>query len=287
MLAQKVAEIIFTIDRLWKEDKVTFYVYQEWIKLMYTCNKKDNVSVQKIHKLLTEAAERWPENLQVHVFIACIMIKLPDKKIADGLIDKFFQDSLFRKFTRVDENNMETIQDFWQLYLDWSVQSKAPYHKIMKIVNQLNDVCVKSPRKMSYYFKSKILAIFYHVCGIEKTRSYYEANKTVSPICKNFSYKMIEIEEHFAEMQEEGSPDLFSKIASIYEDLIQQFGSSDAQIWLAYIRNMLPVDATKVGLLYEKALRSLEVNECQKFVQQYSLLKTMSSNRTECELDNL
>jgi len=268
-----MSEIIFTIIKLWKDEKVTFDVFQEWIKLLYWCNKKDSATIQKIYKFLLDAADRWLENLQAHVFIACIMVKLPDKKVSES--DKFFQDSLFRKFIQIDEQNVEMIIDFWQLYLDWSIHNKISYSKLLKIVNQLHTISIKAPRKMSEYFKTKILAIFYHVFGIEKARIYYETNKSVSPICKGFSYKMIEIEKHFAEMQEEASPELDSKILSIYEDLIHHFGNEDSQIWLAYIQHMMTVDMSQVGHLYEKALKSLSMSECQEFVQKYTFFKSI------------
>ena len=261
------------MEKLWKEEKVTYEMFVEWVKLMYSCNKKDLTTIQKLHKLLKEAADRWPANLQAHLFIACIMTKLPDKKIADSIIEKFFQESLIRKFTLVKEQNMDMMIDFWQLYLDWSVQNKTSYHKILKLVNQLNNVCINAPKRMSDHFKSKILSIFYHLFGIEKSRSYYEKNKTVSPICKSFSYKMIEIEKHYAEMQEEKSGQLDSRISLIYDDLIHHFGSDDVHIWLACLRHAMIVDAVKVGSFYEKALKSLKPSLCQQFVQQYSLLK--------------
>lgn len=277
----KMSEIIFTLDKLWKQNKVAYSIFVEWIMLMYLCNKKELIIIQKIHLLLKEASERWPDNLDAHLFIACIMVKLPDKKISDSIIEKFFHDCLSRKFTKVTEENLDAMMDFWQLYLDWSVQNKLSYSKIIKMVSQLNDVSIYAPRKMSEYFKSKVLAIIFHQFGIKKARSYYQKNKTTSPISRNFSYKMIEIEKHVEEMQEEKTEDFSNSISSAYEDLIHHFGKEDVYVWLDYIRHIMTIDTTKVGALYEKALKSLSSGLCQQFVQQYSLLK--SSSIKDCE----
>lgn len=269
-----MAEIIFTVDKLWKEDKVPYDIFVQWVKLMYLCNRKDASIVQKIHQVLKEASSRWPSNLNAHLFIACIMVKLPDKKMVDSVIEKFFRDSLFNKFTQINEENVDVVTDFWQLYLDWSVQSKVSYHKTMKMVTQLNSVSIYAPRRMAEYFKPKVLAIIYHLHRIERARIYYQKNKTVSPICKGFSLKMIEIEKHHAEMEEEPSRQLGSQISSIYDDLIHHFANEDVDIWLSYIRYVMTTDILKVGVLYQKALKSLKPAECQLFVQQYTLLKT-------------
>lgn len=283
ILAQKITEIIFTVEKLWKANLVTYEIFLEWIKLMYSCNKKDMNTIRKIQKYLLEASEKWPHNLEAHIFIACVKTKLPDKKL-DSQVDKFFQESLFRKFIKVDQQNVDMLTDFWQLYLDWSVQNKVSYHQMMKVVTQLNNVCTYAPRKMSEYFKCKVLALFYHMFGIEKARSYYDKNKTVSPICKSFNYKMIDIEKHFAEMQEEGNYNLpDNHVTSIFEDLIHHFGSGDLEIWLNYIRHAMAVDTAKVGALYEKALKCLDRSESHRFVQQYSLLRSMPSHQMECQ----
>lgn len=270
----KMSEIIFTLDKLWKQEKVAYSIFVEWIMLMYLCNKKELIIIQKIHLLLKEASERWPNNLDAHLFIACIMVKMPDKKVSDSVIEKFFQDCLSRKFTKVNGENLSVMMDFWQLYLDWSVQNKASYSKIIKMVAQLNEVSIYAPRKMAEYFKSKVLAIIFHHFGIKKARSYYQKNKTISPISKNFSYKMIEIEKHVEEMQEEKSEQFNMSISSAYDDLIHYFGQDDVSVWLDYICHIMSIDTTKVGALYEKALKSLNPGVCQQFVQQYSLLKS-------------
>lgn len=269
-----MSEIMFTLDKLWKQEKVTYSIFVEWVMLMYLCNKKELIIIQKIHLLLKEASERWPNNLDAHLFIACIMVKLPDKRVSDSVIEKFFQDCLSRKFNKVNEDNLDVLMDFWQLYLDWSVQSKASYSKIIKMVAQLNEVSMYAPRKMPEYFKSKVLAIIFHHFGLKKARSYYQKNKTTFPISKSFSYKMIEIEKHVEEMEEEKSETFNMSISSAYDDLIHYFGEDDVAVWMDYIRHMMSIDTTKVAALYEKALKSLNPGVVQQFVQQYSLLKS-------------
>ncbi|KAI2811064.1 U3 snoRNP protein [Blomia tropicalis] len=277
ILARKISEIIFTIEKLWKEQKIELDIFKEWIKLIYSCNKKDVNTIQKLKRILKEASDRWPENLSLHLFIACLMSKL---RLPVNEIDKFFQDSLYYRFTKVDKYNMDVMIDFWQLYIDWSISVKQSYHKIMKVINQLNRVCINAPRQMSEHFKTKLLTTIYHVFGIDKTRSYYESNKTVSPISMTFIQKMMVVEKHYSEMQEEGFIDLNERLKTLHEDLVHHFGMKDVQIWLDYIRHMMSVDMVKVGPLYDRALRNLDSSLCQQFVQQYSLLRSTHSPST-------
>ena len=278
-VSNKIVEIFHTIDILWKEDKITKEVFKNWIQIIFVCQKNDSLAMQKLLNILLDGAQRWSTDLEVNVFIACALMKLPESN--ERIIQNFFENALYKKFTKFNDDNVDLGIDFWDLFFDWCVRHKLSYRRVMKIVNEFSNNWLYYPRKMTEHFKSKLLTVMCHCCGIQKARAYYEQNKSTTPICKSFCYKMIDIENHFAETQEELSSPIPSKIITIFEDLVHHFGSTDAQIWIDYIRYIMDVDLSQVSLLYHKAIRCLDNSLCNDFVQKYSLLKL------SCKVQNL
>ncbi|OTF74675.1 hypothetical protein BLA29_006270, partial [Euroglyphus maynei] len=228
----QAAEILHLLETLWNVYKITMKIFQQWIRFYYTCFRSNHLAMQKLQHLLLEGADRWPNDLSLHLFIACFMAKFSSEY--QKVVQKYFEDCLMKKFTHFDQNNASMGMDFWELFIDWSLRNKLPAQKILKIINDFNNQILNHcPHKMSEYFKPKILAINYHLMGINRARSFYEKNKSVSPICKNFFLKMIEIEKHSLNEIDDQQQTSYDHV---YEDLIYYFGKDDAQIWIDYIK---------------------------------------------------
>ncbi|UXI20605.1 hypothetical protein NH340_JMT06548 [Sarcoptes scabiei] len=276
---EEIVSLLYSIENSWSSNKITPEIFQLWIKLYYTCFKTNCLAMQRLAKILLDANQRWPNDFEIAFFVGCFLTKLPENQ---RMTQKFFDDCFRRIHCEIKSTNVDLAINLIELYIDWSIQKKISATKVSKIVTDLNNNIQNYPRKMSEYFKPKLLAIYYHLFGIKKTRLFYEQNKSCPPITKQFFYKMSEIEAHWIEMLEEPETTTATRSNNqndcnrikIYDDLIHFFGPDDVQIWLDYIQLVWDDDLSKANNLYQQALKTLNPLQCDQFIRQYSLIKS-------------
>jgi hypothetical protein len=71
-------------------------------------------------------------------------------------------------------------------------------------------------------------------------------------------------------------------IRAIHEDMTNDFGSDDASLWINYVKFEMQNDSNKVGMIYYKAIKKLTPTECDKFIEQFSILR---SNNFQNDID--
>lgn len=239
-------------------------IYRQWVELYFAIFNTNSLIMQRLGNLLLDGASKWPNDLKLNFFIACLLTKTGD---SNSIVQKYFDNALMKKFTNINDDNVAILMDFWELYIDWSLMKKISPKKILNIVDYLNKILINSPRIMAEYFKEKTLIINYQIFGIKKTRIYYKNFKSKSPITKGFFTKMIEIEKHV--MMEDNS----QHFQYIYEDLVHYFGAEDIQVWLDYIDYAMKFDMIFATSLYQKALKYLRPSLCSDFIEKYNLSK--------------
>jgi hypothetical protein len=110
-----------------------------------------------------------------------------------------------------------------------------------------------------------------------KAKLYYEKNRFQQPIVPQFFEQMINILSSALENAKNKieENELKCDLKSVYEDYLQHFGAKDYRIWLDLIKLVIDQqeNVSKIGLLYTKAIKTLEPSEVDKFAAQYTVLK--------------
>lgn len=283
-VAAKLAEVLVIFDQLWKSRKLSLDLFKEWVRLLYTVGRFDSHIVQRLTSIiLFEGVAHWPKDVELHLLVGCLLVKLTEK-ISEAIVHKFFEEALLKNFANVrigvednDEKVLESHIELWTLYLNWCLKRKA-FTKVKKLLPELGNICVRSPRPMGEQLKTKALAIVYHMFGIHKARAYFNEHKHVTPICKVFFEKMFEIERHHGQRMPDDetvdaskTKDLPTPVLDIFEAMVHHFGAEDYRLWLDYIRLVMPVDVAKAGGIYRRALRCLPADKSLLFREECSL----------------
>uniref|UniRef100_A0A8C5FUX1 UTP6 small subunit processome component n=1 Tax=Gadus morhua TaxID=8049 RepID=A0A8C5FUX1_GADMO len=105
--------------------------------------------------------------------------------------------------------------------------------------------------------------------GYKKARKTFVSLHESRPFSKTFFTKMIQIE------LEQASPKM-SNLRDCYERALREFGTSDEDLWLGYIKEELGTrgQPENCGMLYWRAMKLLEGESVERFVSNYTLLQT-------------
>uniref|UniRef100_A0A3Q0R8W8 UTP6 small subunit processome component n=1 Tax=Amphilophus citrinellus TaxID=61819 RepID=A0A3Q0R8W8_AMPCI len=157
-------------------------------------------------------------------------------------IGRFFQDAL----THI--NPKESLP-LWQLQFEWSKANQSPEETeaILKVVPA---VC------SCYSLWHFELCIFFIL----------QENR---PLSKAFFTRMIQIEK------EQENPKM-NNLRDYYERVLQEFGTSDDDLWLQYIQEELgPLGQPEnCGKIHWRAMKFLEGDSVERFISKYTLLQT-------------
>uniref|UniRef100_A0A8B9LN59 UTP6 small subunit processome component n=1 Tax=Astyanax mexicanus TaxID=7994 RepID=A0A8B9LN59_ASTMX len=105
--------------------------------------------------------------------------------------------------------------------------------------------------------------------GYKKARKTFKSLHEHRPFTKTFFTKMVQIEK------EQENPKI-SNLRDYYERALREFGSSDDDLWMDYIREELGAHGSpeNCGKLHWRAMKSLEGECVERFTTQYTLLQT-------------
>uniref|UniRef100_A0A8C9TZF4 UTP6 small subunit processome component n=1 Tax=Scleropages formosus TaxID=113540 RepID=A0A8C9TZF4_SCLFO len=122
---------------------------------------------------------------------------------------------------------------------------------------------------VSMEVKKKYLDWSYTTGGYKKARQTFRSLHEHRPFSKEFFLRMIQIEKEQDSLK-------MSNIRDYYERALREFGSSDEDLWLDYIKEERGPhgQAENSGSIHWRAMKSLEGECVERFVTKYTLLQT-------------
>uniref|UniRef100_A0A6Q2YG64 UTP6 small subunit processome component n=1 Tax=Esox lucius TaxID=8010 RepID=A0A6Q2YG64_ESOLU len=173
--------------------------------------------------------------------------------LGSGTMGKIFQDALTHINPKVHMNAHTHTQN-------WYCKSRPA-----SILSWLTSYM----RAVSMDIKEKYLDWSYRVGGYKKARKTFTSLHESRPFSKAFFTRMIQIEK------EQETPKM-TNLRDFYERALSEFGSTDDDLWLEYIREELGPrgQPENCGRIHWRAMKILEGESVERFITQYTLLQT-------------
>ncbi|XP_006635290.2 U3 small nucleolar RNA-associated protein 6 homolog [Lepisosteus oculatus] len=154
----------------------------------------------------------------------------------------------------------------WNLRLQWSETHQSPEET--KALFQKG--ILSSVPAVSMQMKEKYLDWSYRTGGYKSAKKTFTSLHESRPFSKAFFTRMIQLEK-------EQKPSKMSALRDYYERALREFGSEDEDLWLDYIKEELSNPQGQMencGKIHWRAMRTLEGEQVERFVTQYTLLQT-------------
>uniref|UniRef100_A0A8C2EAJ1 UTP6 small subunit processome component n=1 Tax=Cyprinus carpio TaxID=7962 RepID=A0A8C2EAJ1_CYPCA len=220
--------------------------YKNWVLL----SSGDTVSATQIAitatQCFSQSVEMWSFSLQT-------LVQLESTEAGH-----LFQEAL-------KHVNPKESLPLWQLQADWCMTSQRPEDTETFFQKGLLSLVPA----VSSAMKEKYLEWSYKTGGYKRARKTFTSLHEHRPFTKAFFMKMIEIEK------EQETPKI-SNLRDYYERALREFGSSDEDLWMDYIKEELGRHGNpeNCGKLHWRAVKTLEGESVERFTTQYTLLQT-------------
>ncbi|XP_030390337.1 U3 small nucleolar RNA-associated protein 6 homolog isoform X3 [Gopherus evgoodei] len=177
----------------------------------------------------------------------------------------FCLERLKRK-TNSEELRRKGCLPLWTLWVEWSEganskeDTQALYQRSLFVIDPADSVTMKV----------KYLDWAYRDGGYKKAKKVFTSLHESHPLSLEFFRKMIEIEKGQESCK-------MVNLREYYERALREFGSTDSDLWLDYIREELSHPQGKpvnCGNIHWRALKMLGGELVEKFVSKYTLLQT-------------
>ncbi|XP_076871559.1 U3 small nucleolar RNA-associated protein 6 homolog [Brachyhypopomus gauderio] len=222
--------------------------YRTWIQVLLSFGHMDTATQVAIAatKRFSQSLETWTLSLQTLVHV---------KSSEAGSL---FQEAL-------KHVNPKDSLPLWQLQAEWSITSQCPEDS-----EALFQKALLSPvPAVSGALKETYLEWAYKIGGYKRARKTFKSLHEHRPFIKTFFTKMVQIEK------EQENPKM-SNLRDYYERALREFGSTDDDLWMDYIREELgPLgNPENCGKIHWRAMKSLVGESVERFITQYTLLQT-------------
>uniref|UniRef100_A0A9J8C8R3 UTP6 small subunit processome component n=3 Tax=Cyprinus carpio TaxID=7962 RepID=A0A9J8C8R3_CYPCA len=223
--------------------------YKNWLKVLLSSG--DTVSATQIAitatQCFSQSVEMWSFSLQT-------LVQLESTEAGH-----LFQEALKHVNPKVESLPL------WQLQADWCMTSQRPEDTETFFQKGLLSLVPA----VSSAMKEKYLEWSYKTGGYKRARKTFTSLHEHRPFTKAFFMKMIEIEK------EQETPKI-SNLRDYYERALREFGSSDEDLWMDYIKEELGRHGNpeNCGKLHWRAVKTLEGESVEHFTTQYTLLQT-------------
>ncbi|XP_061687228.1 U3 small nucleolar RNA-associated protein 6 homolog [Syngnathoides biaculeatus] len=153
----------------------------------------------------------------------------------------------------------------WRLLVQWSVANQNPGET--EAIFKRGLLSAVAPIAME--MKERYVDWSYSTGGYKKARKTFTSLQENRPLSKPFFTKMIQIEK------EQASPKM-NNLRDYYERVLQEFGTSDEDLWLDYIQEeMGPLGQPEnCGKIHWRAMKFLEGESVERFSSKYTLKQT-------------
>ncbi|KAJ8264084.1 hypothetical protein GJAV_G00144920 [Gymnothorax javanicus] len=222
--------------------------YKKWLQVLVAAG--DNESA--VHVAMA-ATKRFSQSVQIWSYSLQLLVQLGSSDVS-----RLFQEAL-------KHVNPKESLPLWLLQVEWSASSQSPEH-----TEALLQKAIISPvSAISMEMKEKYLDWSYRTGGYKKARKTFTSLHESRPFSKAFFTRMIQIEK------EQELPKI-NNLRDYYERALREFGLTDDELWLEYIREELSPrgNPENCGKIHWRAMKSLEGQRVESFVSQYTLLQT-------------
>ncbi|NXV39110.1 UTP6 protein, partial [Rissa tridactyla] len=224
-------------------------LYKQWLQLLLesTLFEKATEVAEAATKRFSLSVEMWQMRLQV-----LIQLKSDD-------VTQCFEEA-------IKHVKSKGTLPIWTLWVEWSegMKSKedteAVYQRSLHATTHAESVTMKE----------KYLDWTYRNSGYKKVRRVFTSLCENRPFSLDFFRKMIQIEK-----EQESCKMLH--LREYYERALREFGSTDSDLWLDYIKEELSHPQGKpenCGSIHWRAMKMLQGDLVEDFVSKYTLLQT-------------
>ncbi|KAK9973197.1 hypothetical protein ABG768_023940 [Culter alburnus] len=222
--------------------------YKNWLQVLLSSG--DTVTATQIAIIATQ---RFSQSLEMWSFSLQTLVHLESAEAGH-----LFQEAL-------KHVNPKESLPLWQLQADWSMTSQTPEETETFFKKGL----LSPVPAVSSAMKEKYLEWSYKTGGYKRARKTFRSLHEHRPFTKAFFLKMIQIEK-------EQEISKMSNLRDYYERALREFGSSDENLWMDYIKEELGRlgNPENCGKLHWRAIKTLEGERVESFTTQYTLLQT-------------
>uniref|UniRef100_A0A673N816 U3 small nucleolar RNA-associated protein 6 homolog n=1 Tax=Sinocyclocheilus rhinocerous TaxID=307959 RepID=A0A673N816_9TELE len=231
------------------KEKATFYRLKKQLQVLLSSG--DTVSATQV---AITATQRFSQSVEMWSFSLQTLVHLESTEAGH-----LFQEALKHVNPKVESLPL------WQLQADWSMTSQIPEDTETFFQKGL----LSPVPAVSSAMKEKYLEWSYKTGGYKRARKTFTSLHEHRPFTKTFFMKMIEIEK------EQETPKM-SNLRDYYERALREFGYSDEDLWMEYIKEELGSHGNpeNCGKLHWRAVKTLEGESVEHFTTKYTLLQT-------------
>ncbi|XP_036396213.1 U3 small nucleolar RNA-associated protein 6 homolog isoform X1 [Megalops cyprinoides] len=245
---KRQARLLVVFQRAHDSSMLQEALYRKWLQVLVSAGDADSAAQVAIAatERFSQSVETWSCSLQISV------------QLGSANAGRLFQEAL-------KHVNPKESLPLWLLQVEWSASSQNPEE-----TESLFQKGIISPvPSVSTEMKEKYLDWSYRTSGYKKARKTFTSLNENRPFSKAFFTRMIQIEK------EQDSPNM-NNLRDYYERALREFGSTDDDLWLDYIREELSTrgKAENCGRIHWRAMKSLEGEHVERFIAKYTLLQT-------------
>ncbi|NXX48393.1 UTP6 protein, partial [Tricholaema leucomelas] len=223
--------------------------YKPWLQLLleFSCSEKAAEVAEAATKHFSLSVEAWQMRLQV-----LIQLKSDD-------VPQCFEEAIKHMKSK------ETLP-LWTLWVEWSEGTNSKEDTEALYQRSLHDT---TPAE-SVTMKEKYLDWTYRNRGYKKVKKVFTSLCENRPFSIDFFRKMIQIEK-------EQEACKMPHLREYYERALREFGSTDSDLWLDYIKEELSHPQGKpenCGNIHWRAMKMLQGDLVEDFVSKHTLLQT-------------
>ncbi|XP_078136866.1 U3 small nucleolar RNA-associated protein 6 homolog [Sander vitreus] len=222
--------------------------YKNWLQILLSSGDAEGVA-----SVAMAATQRYSQSVSVWSLSLRTLMQL-----GSGDVGRLFQEAL----THVNPNESLPL---WQLQVQWSVANQSPEETEAVFKRGLLSAVAVVAMEM----KERYLDWSYSTGGYKKSRKTFTSLQENRPLSKAFFTRMIEIEK------EQETPKM-NNLRDYYERALQEFGTSDDDLWLHYIQEELGAfgQPENCGKIHWRAMKFLEGESVERFTSKYTLVQT-------------
>ncbi|TDH16054.1 hypothetical protein EPR50_G00015900 [Perca flavescens] len=222
--------------------------YKNWLQILLSSGDAEGAA-----SVAMAATQRYSQSVSVWSLSLRTLMQL-----GSGDVGRLFQEAL----THV--NPKESLP-LWQLQVQWSMANQSPEETEAVFKRGLLSAVAVVAMEM----KERYLDWSYSTGGYKKSRKTFKSLQENRPLSKAFFTRMIEIEK------EQETPKM-NNLRDYYERALQEFGTSDDDLWLNYIQEELGAfgQPENCGKIHWRAMKFLEGDSVERFTSKYILVQT-------------
>ncbi|XP_036957230.1 U3 small nucleolar RNA-associated protein 6 homolog [Acanthopagrus latus] len=222
--------------------------YKNWLQILLSSGDAEGAA-----SVAMVATQRYSQSVSMWSLSLQTLMQL-----GSGEVGRLFQEALMHI------NPKESLP-LWQLQVQWSVANQSPDETEAVFKRGL----LSAVPAVAMEMKESYLDWSYSAGGYKKARKTFTSLQENRPLSKAFFNTMIEIEK------QQETPKM-NYLRDYYERALQEFGTSDDDLWLQYIREELgPLGQPEnCGKIHWRAMKFLEGESVERFTSKYTLLQT-------------